>query len=180
MQTSFQTRHRNAEAGRRNVDRAEDRFADLLVALNSLAPSRWQAGGITPQQLHLMLELSTTGTMRPMQLAERMGLHVSTLTGITDRLAERGLVSRRPAADDRRCSDLSLTAAGERALRDLVSGGCAALRAGLAALGSPRVEQLERLLAELAAEVRILAIDESAVQSARDRWAGQRTPRGTA
>jgi len=180
MPTSFRTGDHPAPAGRRDVDQAEDRFADLLVALNSLAPSRWQAGGITPQQLHLMLELSATGTLRPMQLAERMGLHVSTLTGITDRLTERGLVSRRPAADDRRCSDLSLTAEGERAMRDLVSGGCVALRAGLAALGSPRVAQLERLLAELADEVRNLPNTPSAALSAPDSWLGQRNPRPTA
>jgi len=81
-----------------------------------------------------------------MQLAERMEIHVSTLSGITDRLAERGLLSRSPALDDRRCSDLTLTDDGQRMLRDLFAGGCGALRAALSGLGQRRLAQLNQLL----------------------------------
>jgi len=133
------------------VLRAEERFSELLLALNRAAPSRWQDLGITPQQLRLLLELSAVDTARPMQLAQRMVIHVSTLTGITDRLAERGLVSRSPAHDDRRCSDLSLTDDGRALLRDMVMGSCGVLRGALAGLGRRRVEQLERLLAAMTA-----------------------------
>lgn len=126
--------------------RAEERFAELLLALNRTAPSRWRQLGITPQQVRLLLELSAAGTLRPMQLAERMEIHVSTLSGITDRLAERGLLSRSPALDDRRCSDLTLTDDGQRMLRDLFAGGCGALRAALSGLGQRRLAQLNQLL----------------------------------
>lgn len=128
------------------VRRAEERFTELLLALNRTAPSRWRELGMTPQQVRLMLELSADGIARPMQLAQRMEIHVSTLSGITDRLVERGLVSRSPARDDRRCSDLALTEDGHRLLRDLFAGGCGALRVALSGLGRRRVEQLEGLL----------------------------------
>jgi len=128
------------------VRRAEERFTELLLALNRTAPSRWQELGMTPQQVRLLLELSAGAPARPMQLAQRMEIHVSTLSGITDRLVERGLVSRSPALDDRRCSDLALTDEGQRLLRDLFAGGCGALRDALTGLGRRKVEQLEGLL----------------------------------
>lgn len=135
------------------VRRAEERFAELLVALNRTAPGRWQELGMTPQQVRLLLELSASGTLRPMQLAQRMEIHVSTLSGITDRLAERGLLARSPALDDRRCSDLALTEEGRRLLRDLFAGGCGALRDALTGLGRRRVEQLEGLLVAITAGI---------------------------
>lgn len=140
-------------ATRAAVRRAEECFAELLVALNRTAPGRWQELGITPQQVRLLLELSAVGTLRPMQLAERMEIHVSTLSGITDRLAERGLVSRSPSLDDRRCSDLALTDEGSQLLHDLFAGGCGALREALTGLGRRRVAQLEGLLVALTAAI---------------------------
>lgn len=132
--------------------RAEECILELFLALNRSAPGRWQALGVTPQQLRLLLELSAAGSLRPMQLAVRMDIHVSTLSGITDRLVERGLVDRTVALDDRRCSDLALTAAGTRVLRDLFAGECGTLRAALNRLGQRRLAQLERLLAAITAE----------------------------
>lgn len=140
-------------ATRAAVRRAEECFAELLVALNRTVPGRWQELGITPQQVRLLLELSAAGTLRPMQVAQRMEIHVSTLSGITDRLAERGLVSRSPALDDRRCSDLALTEDGRELLRDLFAGGCGALRDALSGLGRRRVEQLEGLLIAITAGI---------------------------
>lgn len=133
--------------------RAAECFAELLVALNRTAPGRWQELGITPQQVRLLLELPSAGTLRPMQLAQRMEIHVSTLSGITDRLAERGLVSRTPALDDRRCSDLALTDRGRRLLHDLFAGGCEALHDALTGLGRSRLTQLESLLVTLTAGI---------------------------
>ena len=141
------------------VRRAEERFAELLVALNRTAPGRWQELGMTPQQVRLLLELSAAGTLRPMQLAQRMEIHVSTLSGITDRLAERGLLSRSPALDDRRCSDLALTEDGQELLRDLFAGGCGALRDALTGLGRRRVAQLEGLLVAITAGIQAGSIE---------------------
>lgn len=86
-----------------------------------------------------------------MRLAERMDIHVSTLTGITDRLVERALVSRRPAVDDRRCFDLSLTDEGRAILRELFAGQCGALEGALDRLDARSLRQLGQLLAALTA-----------------------------
>lgn len=130
---------------------ASERIADFVLALLRSAPSRWQELGITPQQLRFLLELSALGSARPMRLAERMDIHVSTLTGITDRLVERALVSRRPAVDDRRCFDLSLTDEGQAMLRELLAGQCGALDSALDRLDAGSLRQLGDLLAALTA-----------------------------
>lgn len=135
------------------VARAEQRLAELWVALNSAAPGRWQELGVTPGQLRLLLELAALERARSTQLAERMGIHVSTLSGIVDRLEERGLVRRTQAADDRRCWDLTLTDDGRARLRELFGGSCEPLRGSLAALGPRRVGHLDRLLSALLANL---------------------------
>jgi DNA-binding MarR family transcriptional regulator len=55
------------------------------------------------------------GGSRPMgELAKILGCDSSNVTAITDRLEERGLVTRQPAARDRRVKILVLTEEGER------------------------------------------------------------------
>lgn len=55
---------------------------------------------------------------KPMgELAQRMHCDNSNITGIVDRLTERGLVERGPAVGDRRVKMIALTAAG-REIRD--------------------------------------------------------------
>lgn len=138
---------------------ASERIADFVLAVLRSAPSRWQELGITPQQLRLLLELSALGIARPMQLAQRMEIHVSTLSGITDRLVERALISRQPAVDDRRCFDLALTDEGRAILRDLFAGQCGALENALGRLGARRLDQLGQLLATLTATLEAGAPD---------------------
>jgi len=52
------------------------------------------------------------------ELSRRMGLSHSTVSGIVDRLVRRGLVERRPRSDDRRFTEIELTADVERWLKD--------------------------------------------------------------
>ena len=53
------------------------------------------------------------------QLAEILACDASNVTGLVDRLQSRGLVRRRPSAEDRRVKVLELTPAGAR-LRAIV------------------------------------------------------------
>ncbi len=47
-------------------------------------------------------------------LANTLSCDASNVTGLVDRLEERGLVVRRPSAQDRRVKELQLTPAGSR------------------------------------------------------------------
>lgn len=93
------------------------------------------------------------------ELGGRFGVPVSTMTGLVDRMAKRGLVRRRPGRRDRRSIELETTAAGERALREHGNGIEAIARGMLAAL-SERDQRaligiLRRVRAAIAGERRV-------------------------
>jgi DNA-binding MarR family transcriptional regulator len=74
---------------------------------------------LSPAQCHV-LHLIEPGRPVPMgQLAETLACDASNVTGLVDRLESRGLVRRRPSAEDRRVKVLELTANGSR-LRTLL------------------------------------------------------------
>ena len=74
---------------------------------------------LSPAQCHV-LHLIEPGRPLPMgQLAETLACDASNVTGLVDRLESRGLVRRRPSAEDRRVKVLDLTATGSR-LRTLL------------------------------------------------------------
>lgn len=70
--------------------------------------------GITPAQATVLTMLSTPMPMRG--LAERMGCDPSNITGIVDRLEDKGLVQRNSDSSDRRVKQISATPAGRDAL----------------------------------------------------------------
>jgi MarR family transcriptional regulator, organic hydroperoxide resistance regulator len=69
---------------------------------------------LSPAQCHV-LHLIEPGRPLPMgRLAETLSCDASNVTGLVDRLEDRGLVERRPSAQDRRVKVLQLTPAGSR------------------------------------------------------------------
>lgn len=85
------------------------------------------------------------GDPQPMRtVARTLGYDASNLTGVVDRLEDRGLLERRTDAQDRRVKTVALTPAGTRA----VEGFAAQLQAGtpLAALAPAELTELHRLL----------------------------------
>src|SRR5688572_13105293 len=76
--------------------------------------------GLTPQQVKALIALDEAPL--PMRrVAERLGAEPSNLTGIVDRLQNRGLVERQPEPNDRRIKLLATTDAGKAAAQDLRS-----------------------------------------------------------
>jgi DNA-binding MarR family transcriptional regulator len=76
---------------------------------------------LSPAQCHV-LHLIEPGRPIPMvRLAETLACDASNITGLVDRLESRGLVRRRPSADDRRMKVLDLTPTGSRLRAQLVT-----------------------------------------------------------
>src|SRR5580765_188661 len=75
------------------------------------------AGGeldLSPAQCHV-LHLIEPGRPLPMRkLADTLSCDASNVTGLVDRLEDRGLVVRRPSDQDRRVKELQLTPEGSR------------------------------------------------------------------
>lgn len=72
--------------------------------------------GITGPQLWAMRTIHDRGGCSAGDLAERLCVHPSTVTGVIQRLADKGLIERQKRADDRRAVWLTLTDQGKALL----------------------------------------------------------------
>ncbi len=102
--------------------------------------------GITgPQRLALRI-LGRVPGVTAGQLAEILHLHPSTLTGILARLEERGLVTRRTSAYDRRRVSLELTERGREIEKQSAGTVENAVERTLAELGDAEASAARRAL----------------------------------
>ncbi|HYE62297.1 MAG TPA: MarR family transcriptional regulator [Phycisphaerales bacterium] len=104
---------------------------------------------LTPVQAKLLLGLGDKAPMRT--LASEMCCDPSNITGVVDRLEERGLISRTEDPEDRRVKILQTTAAG-RKLRDSFVAKLFADVPGMSNLTRAQVAGLKAALAPLVEE----------------------------
>ncbi len=69
---------------------------------------------LSPAQCHVLHLIEPDRPIPMGRLAEALACDASNVTGLIDRLESRGLVRRRPSAEDRRVKALELTPAGVR------------------------------------------------------------------
>ncbi len=105
-----------------------------------------------PQRLVIRIVGRFPG-ISPGDLAEILKVHKSTLTGVLQRLSDRGLVERRPSEADKRRLHLWLTPAGVKV--DAVKAGTveAALRRAVGKLSEDDIQAAERVLSAVADEL---------------------------
>jgi len=101
---------------------------------------------VSERELALLHTLATTGAMITKALGARFKVPVSTMTGLVDRMEEKGLVRRVSGRRDRRSIELELTPAGALALREH-SRNIEAIAAGM--LDALSVRDQEALIAIL-------------------------------
>ena len=103
---------------------------------------------LSPAQCHV-LHLIEPGRPVPMgQLAETLACDASNVTGLVDRLESRGLVRRRPSAEDRRVKVLYLTPNGSR-LRALLLDRMTTPPTAIGRLSAREQRALVRILTRL-------------------------------
>jgi DNA-binding MarR family transcriptional regulator len=104
----------------------------------------WREFDLMPPQ---QMVLGLLDEPRPMgELAQTMHCDNSNITGIVDRLSERGLVERRQAEGDRRVKLIALTDEG-RALRDELVRRRSEPPAEIASLSEADLKRLHRIFA---------------------------------
>lgn len=91
----------------------------LNHALRQYAPDAWMNLGLTIGQLKSLFFIANEGTTNFRKLAAALGVTPSNVTGIVDRLAEQGLVTRNECPQDRRIVLLQATQKGETILAKL-------------------------------------------------------------
>ena len=138
----------SAKRKSRDREELEARTWGLLGDLFALGKPRMMALcrelDLFPPQL---MVLKTLDEPRPMRdVAATMACDSSNLTGITDRLEERGLVRRSADPDDRRVKRLILTDEGERLRREVIARMSEPPPGAVDALSERDLLQLQRLL----------------------------------
>jgi DNA-binding MarR family transcriptional regulator len=119
--------------------RAAQEFAKALAPLN-----------FVPSDAGILRMLGRSPGMSQQELARRLDMHASRLVAVIDALEERGLVDRKPNAEDRRLYSLELTRAGTEALSAIGQVARAHDDAICAGLDSAERLQLGALLEKVA------------------------------
>jgi DNA-binding MarR family transcriptional regulator len=103
------------------VETVVDELSDLVFQVQTRLRARFNAAAaelaLPPAQALVLARLSDPAPMR--ELADWLSCEPSNVTGIVDGLERRGLVTRQPAATDRRVKHVVLTEDGERKQAEL-------------------------------------------------------------
>jgi len=120
----------------------------LLVTQRAALPPLAAELELSPAQCHVLHLLEPERPLPMGRLAKVLACDASNVTGLVDRLESRGLVRRRPSAEDRRVKVLILTATGAR-LRTLLVERMTAPPAALERLSVREQQALARILSRL-------------------------------
>lgn len=105
--------------------------------------------GITGPQLWAMRTIEELGGCSAGDLAERLCVHPSTVTGVIQRLEEKRLIDRTRRPDDRRAVILTLTANGKKLLERAPYPAQGQLLRTLKTMPSDDVAKLRTMLDEI-------------------------------
>lgn len=119
---------------------------DVARMLRTYADQRGRQFGISRAQWVVLIRLDRQEGLKQSELAEILDLQPISLTRLLDRLAESGLIERRPDPNDRRANRLYLTPAARPLIDQLVELGSDMMGDVLAGLDA---KAHERLLADL-------------------------------
>jgi DNA-binding MarR family transcriptional regulator len=140
-------RHAEREAVIARIMGARRRMAHLFAFTRS---DPLLTANLTMPQFRLLLVLALRRGAAGHDLAESMGVSLATITGIVDRLAAQGLVTRREDPRDRRVRRVELTTAGRGLVDDIAAAGTASQRRLLDRLSLDDLAILERAFGLLA------------------------------
>ena len=160
---------RHTEAGPSLPSRVCMALMRLGTRMATLFDQRFAALDITQAQFRTLLavwELGEAEGVAPSVLAERLLLERATVTVLTTRLVERGLLARAPGPN-RRTFRLLLTPAGEERLRAVLPAAVALAENTLSGVGQEEMARLEWLLAGIEARVRASGADDTGERQGR-------------
>jgi DNA-binding MarR family transcriptional regulator len=134
------------------VDYAGSILQSLRRIIRSIDQHNKQLGskyGLTVPQLVCLRQLLQEGVMTLGRLAKAVYLSQATVTGIIDRLYEKGLISRERSTEDRRKMKVRLTEEGIRMVRDMPWPLQERFSNSLAALPETEQDQIDQTLKKL-------------------------------
>lgn len=108
---------------------------------------------LTPSQFDIIATLGNTEGMTFRELGEHTLITKGTLTGVIDRLEAQGLVRRVAQTDDRRCTVVRLTEAGQQEFERIFPGHVQHCRQPFLDYSEENFTALERELGRLKASL---------------------------
>jgi DNA-binding MarR family transcriptional regulator len=129
------------------------RMWDLVHALNVRSKRMAMTLGVTGPQRLVVRVLGRAPEMTASEIAEILGMHPSTLTGILGRLVGRGVLVRKVDEVDRRRARFRLTALGETIDRERKGTVEAAVRRALGRADESTISKASALLGLLTEEI---------------------------
>ena len=148
----------NGEMTTRKIapDNEKDRTKGIIYSIRRLM----QAGelytkelnkkyNVSAAQINCLLALYENGPLPPSQIAKHMMVNSSTVTGIIDRLEQKGLVGRSRISLDRRVITIELTEAGKTLAKNAPPPIQRKLIDGVKRLPPNETEQILQALAKL-------------------------------
>ena len=119
---------------------------DVARLLKTYADQRARQFGISRAQWAVLIRIDRHEGLKQTELAEMLDLQPISLTRLLDRLAENGLIERRPDPNDRRANRLHLKPAAKPLLDRLADLGTDMMQIVLDGLST---SSIERMLKEL-------------------------------
>ena len=115
---------------------------ELVHALDVRSKRMAQTLGVTGPQRLVIRVVGQKPSQTASEIAQMLGKHPSTLTGVLARLEQRGLITREVDAEDRRRARFTLTTGGKKIDRERRGTVEAATRRALTRLDGAAVEAL--------------------------------------
>ena len=125
------------------IQRLLDCTFSLWRALHSGQERAWNSVDLTMQQWKALVVVAEKNGATHGQIAKALGVGLSTITGIVDRLVDQGFVERREDPDDRRVTRVLPTPDGARLVNDLLRYRNELLTALLARLDADQLRTVE-------------------------------------
>jgi DNA-binding MarR family transcriptional regulator len=121
----------------------------MFKAIQSYSKQALREFGISGPQLWLLRTLEDHGPLSVGDLADRMYLHISTVSGVVDRLQRRRLAGRQRDDRDRRVVRIRLTRRGRNLLRNAPEPAQGKLLYGLERLSRAELRRLRGSITKL-------------------------------
>lgn len=125
------------------IRRILDCSETVIQKTNPVRDRAWLSVDLTMPQLKSLIYVTKCNGATSGQIASSLGVGLSTITGVVDRLAEQGLVSRHEDPRDRRVTRVVPTPRGRQIIEDLLQFRNETISAILARLTTEQLYTVE-------------------------------------
>ena len=129
-----------------SLSSAREIYLRSIAVVDPVRVHFWDSRGTTMTQLRVMYVIRQKCDPSTGELAEELNIRPATLTGLADRLEQKGLIRRWSDASDRRVVRVGLTDEGGRLLDEVTATGTTYLNSIFARMGPDAVGEFTRAL----------------------------------